>query len=33
MGGRSEEEILKKRDELFLKMLAYLKKIDAFEPI
>jgi len=32
-GGRSESEILKKRDILFLKMLDYLKKINAFEPI
>ncbi len=31
--GRSEEEILRKRDELFLKMLDYLKKIDAFAPV
>ncbi len=32
-GGRSEEEILKKRDRLYLKMLDYLEKINAFEPI
>ena len=32
-GGRSESEILKKRDILFLKMLDYLKKINAFEPV
>jgi 3-hydroxybutyryl-CoA dehydrogenase len=32
-GGRSEEEILKKRDLLYLKMLDYLEKINAFEPI
>jgi len=32
-GGRSEEEILKKRDRLYLKMLEFLKKIDAFEPV
>jgi 3-hydroxybutyryl-CoA dehydrogenase len=31
--GRSETEILKKRDELFLKMLDYLKEIGAFEPV
>lgn len=32
-GGRSEAEILKKRDELFLKMLDYLRNINAFEPV
>jgi len=32
-GGRSESEILKKRDMLFLKMMDYLKKINAFEPV
>jgi 3-hydroxybutyryl-CoA dehydrogenase len=32
-GGRSESEILKKRDILFLKMLDHLKKINAFEPV
>jgi len=32
-GGRSEAEILKKRDKLFLSMLAYLEKINAFEPV
>jgi 3-hydroxybutyryl-CoA dehydrogenase len=32
-GGRSEEEILKKRDILYLKMLDHLEKIKAFEPI
>jgi 3-hydroxybutyryl-CoA dehydrogenase len=32
-GGKSEEEILKKRDRLYLKMLAHLEKINAFEPI
>jgi 3-hydroxybutyryl-CoA dehydrogenase len=32
-GGRSEEEILKKRDLLYLKMLDYLEKINAFVPI
>jgi 3-hydroxybutyryl-CoA dehydrogenase len=31
--GRSEEEILKKRDTLFLKMIDYLKDIRAFEPV
>ncbi len=31
--GRSETEILEKRDELFLKMLDYLKEIGAFEPV
>jgi 3-hydroxybutyryl-CoA dehydrogenase len=32
-GGRSEAEILRKRDALFLKMLDYLKEINAFEPV
>ncbi len=32
-GGRSEVEIVKKRDELFLKMLDYLQEIRAFEPV
>lgn len=32
-GGRSEEEILKKRDRLYLKMLELLEEIDAFEPV
>jgi len=32
-GGRSEAEILKKRDELYFKMLDHLKKINAFEPV
>ena len=32
-GGRSEAEILKKRDILFLKMLDHLKEIKAFEPV
>lgn len=32
-GGRSEAEILKKRDELFVKMLDYLRNINAFEPV
>jgi 3-hydroxybutyryl-CoA dehydrogenase len=31
--GRSEIEILKKRDLLYLKMLDHLEKIDAFEPV
>ena len=31
--GRSEVEILAKRDELYLKMLDYLKEIGAFEPV
>jgi 3-hydroxyacyl-CoA dehydrogenase len=31
--GRSEIEILKKRDELYLKMLEYLQKIHAFDPV
>jgi len=31
--GRSEAEILAKRDELYLKMLDYLKEIDAFDPV
>jgi 3-hydroxybutyryl-CoA dehydrogenase len=31
--GRTEAEILRKRDALFLKMLDYLKKINAFEPV
>lgn len=32
-GGRSEVEILKKRDGLFIKMLDYLKEINGFEPV
>lgn len=32
-GGRSEEELVKKRDELFLKMLDHLNAINAFKPI
>jgi len=32
-GGRTESEILRKRDMLFLKMMDYLKKINAFEPV
>jgi 3-hydroxyacyl-CoA dehydrogenase len=31
--GRTEAEILKKRDALYLKLLNYLKKINAFEPV
>jgi 3-hydroxybutyryl-CoA dehydrogenase len=31
--GRSETEVLRKRDELYLKMLEYLQKIHAFEPV
>jgi 3-hydroxybutyryl-CoA dehydrogenase len=31
--GRSETEILKKRDELYLKLLAYLKELHAFDPV
>jgi 3-hydroxybutyryl-CoA dehydrogenase len=32
-GGRTEEEILKKRDRLYLKMLEFLEEIKAFEPV
>ncbi|MDQ1336979.1 MAG: 3-hydroxybutyryl-CoA dehydrogenase, partial [Thermodesulfobacteriota bacterium] len=32
-GGRSEAEILKKRDRQYLKLLDYLEKIKAFEPV
>lgn len=32
-GERSEEEILKKRDKLFLSMLDHMKKINAFDPV
>ncbi|MFX0104719.1 MAG: 3-hydroxyacyl-CoA dehydrogenase family protein [Candidatus Hodarchaeota archaeon] len=32
-GGRTEQEILKKRDRLYLQMLEHLEKINAFEPI
>lgn len=32
-GDRTEEEILRKRDEKYLKLLDYLEKINAFEPI
>lgn len=31
--GRTEEEILKKRDVLYLKMLDFLKSINAFDPV
>jgi len=31
--GRSEAEILKKRDRLYLEMLKHLEKINAFEPV
>lgn len=31
--GRSEEEVLKKRDRQYLKMLDFLEKINAFEPV
>jgi 3-hydroxybutyryl-CoA dehydrogenase len=32
-GGRSEEEILRKRDILYLKMIDHLEKIEAFKPV
>jgi 3-hydroxyacyl-CoA dehydrogenase len=32
-GGRSEEEILRKRDMLFLKMIDHLERIEAFKPV
>jgi 3-hydroxybutyryl-CoA dehydrogenase len=32
-GELSEREVLKKRDDLYLKMLDYLKEINAFEPV
>jgi len=32
-GGRSEQEILRKRDELYLKMLEHLERINAFDPV
>jgi len=32
-GGRSEEEILRKRDLLYLKMLDFLEGLDAFKPV
>ena len=31
--GRAEQEILKKRDQLYLRMLDHLEKINAFEPV
>jgi 3-hydroxybutyryl-CoA dehydrogenase len=32
-GGRTEEEILRKRDRLYLTMLEHLEKTNAFEPV
>jgi 3-hydroxybutyryl-CoA dehydrogenase len=32
-GGRTEEEILRKRDMLFLQMIDHLEKIEAFKPV
>ena len=32
-GGRSEEEILRKRDLLYLKMLDFLESVEAFKPV
>ena len=32
-GGRSEEEILRKRDELYINMLDHLEEISAFDPV
>ncbi len=32
-GGRTEEEILRKRDMLYLKMIDHLEKIEAFKPV
>lgn len=32
-GGRSEQEILKKRDRLYLQMLEHLEKLNAFKPL
>ncbi len=32
-GGRSEAEILRKRDELYLKMSAYMEEIKAYDPV
>ncbi len=32
-GGRTEEQILKKRDMLYLKMLEHLEQLSAFEPV
>jgi len=31
--GRNETQILRKRDELYLKVLDYLQKIEAFDPV
>lgn len=31
--GRAEEELINKRDKLYLELLAFLKKINAFEPV
>jgi len=31
--GRSELDIIKKRDMLFLQMMGFLKEINAFEPV
>ena len=31
--GRNEAEILRKRDELYLKMVNYLQEIRAFDPV
>lgn len=32
-GGRSEEEILRKRDELYIKLYDFLEELEAFQPI
>jgi 3-hydroxybutyryl-CoA dehydrogenase len=32
-GGRSEEEVLRKRDLLYLRMLDFLEGLDAFKPV
>jgi 3-hydroxyacyl-CoA dehydrogenase len=32
-GGRSEEEILRERDTLYLKMLDHLESLGAFNPV
>ena len=32
-GGRGEEEILKKRDKLYLKMMDHLEEMKAFQPV
>ncbi|RPJ38317.1 MAG: 3-hydroxyacyl-CoA dehydrogenase family protein [Deltaproteobacteria bacterium] len=32
-GGRSEEEVLRKRDMLYLKMIDHLEKMEAFKPV